>query len=52
MAGTADSLVSFVFGLEVTWDLLQVQMAEEVNATFHVAICKRRLSEHRCHSCH
>lgn len=27
--GTGDSLVSFVFGLEVTWDLLQVQLEEE-----------------------
>lgn len=27
--GTGDSLVSFVFGLEVTWDLLQVQLERE-----------------------
>lgn len=27
--GTGDSLVSFVFGLEVTWGLLQVQLEQE-----------------------
>lgn len=27
--GTGDSLVSFVFGLEVTWDLLSVQLEQE-----------------------
>ncbi|CAN0324422.1 unnamed protein product, partial [Ectocarpus sp. 12 AP-2014] len=32
MMGTGDSLVSFVFGLEVTWDLLSVQLEQEAEA--------------------
>ncbi|CAM9643647.1 unnamed protein product, partial [Chrysoparadoxa australica] len=32
MAGTDESLVSFVFGLEVTWDLLEMQLAQEAEA--------------------
>lgn len=42
--GTGDSLVSFVFGLEVTWDLLQVQLEQEaeggsVNMTYPDFLC-------------
>lgn len=29
MSGTGDRLVSFIFGLEVTWELLQAQVEEE-----------------------
>lgn len=31
--GTGDSLVSFVFGLEVTWDLMQTQIEAEAEGT-------------------